>query len=153
MSMFASGGDQPRESPKRGPMRENNLSIVAHGTRVVGELVTEGVVKVEGIIEGSIRARQQVVVAKGGKVEGDIHTREAVIGGAVSGGIYADERVEVQRGSVVNGDITTQRIMVQEGAEVNGQVRMGVPDRAASEAARVKRMDARTTPGATAISR
>lgn len=157
MAMFSSGGDQPRESSKRGPVGDNNLSIVAHGTRIVGELTTEGVVKVEGIVEGSLRAHQQVLVAKGGKVEGDIYTREAVIGGSVTGEIHADERVEVQRGSVVNGDITTQRMVVQEGAEVNGQVRMGRPggdaDRAsASEEGKVRRMDART-PGATVISR
>jgi cytoskeletal protein CcmA (bactofilin family) len=93
--------------------------------RVVGELITEGVVKVEGTVEGTIRARREVLVAKGGHVDGDIHTREAVIGGQVSGSILAEERVEVQQGSTVTGDISTKKLVIQEGGEVNGQLRMG----------------------------
>lgn len=108
-------------------MRDNNLSVVAPGMRIVGELTTDGVVKVEGKIEGNIRARQQILVAKGGIVEGDLHTREAIVGGKVVGSIFAQERVEVQRGSAVNGDITAQRILVQEGGEVNGHLRIGRP--------------------------
>ena len=122
------------ESPAaRSGGRDNQLSIIAPGMRVVGELQTDGVVKVEGVVEGSIRAKQQVLVAKEGTVEGDIHTKEAVVGGKVIGAIFADQRVEVQNTSMIEGDITTQRIVVHEGGEVNGHVRMANP-RAAEQA-------------------
>jgi cytoskeletal protein CcmA (bactofilin family) len=101
--------------------------------RVEGELLTDGVVKIEGTVVGSVRAEQQVLVAKGGVVEGDIYTREAILGGEVRGSILAHERVEVQASSVVHGDITTQRIVVHEGGEVNGHVRMGDPRTMAAE--------------------
>ncbi len=107
--------------------KEPGLSVVATGMRIDGRLDTNGVVKVEGMVSGSIRAEQQVLVAKGGIVEGDILTREAVIGGEVRGAIYADERVEVQASSQVNGDITTKRILLQEGGEVNGNLKMEDP--------------------------
>jgi cytoskeletal protein CcmA (bactofilin family) len=123
MSVFASG-DRGAESPKHGG-REAGLSIIAHGMRVVGELVTEGVLKIEGTVEGTVRTHRDVLVAKGGKVEGDIHAGEAVIGGAVHGSVYAETRVEVQQGAVVVGDISTKKLVVQEGGDVNGQIRMG----------------------------
>jgi len=124
MSVFASG--ERGDSAKHGG-REAGLSIIAQGMRVVGELVTEGVLKIEGDVEGTVRTTREVLVAKGGKVEGDIHAAEAVIGGEVNGSIFADTRVEVQQGAVVVGDISTKKLMVQEGGEVNGQVRMGEP--------------------------
>lgn len=127
MAIFSSGGDSAHDPRERGPVRDNNLSIIAPGMRIAGDLTTDGVVKIEGTVKGSIRARQQILVAKGGTVEGDLYSREAIIGGKVLGGIYADERVEVQPGSTVNGDITAQRIVVQEGGEVNGHVRVGRP--------------------------
>ncbi len=96
--------------------------------RVVGELITDGVVKVEGTVEGTIRAEREVLIAKGGLVEGDIHTHEAVVGGKVVGSIFARERIEVQQGSVVQGDIATKRLTVQEGGEVNGSIKMGDAD-------------------------
>lgn len=129
MAMFSSSGDPDRKQaePRGGGAREASLSIIAAGMRVVGELITNGVVKVEGAIEGSVRAERQVLIAKGGVVEGDVHTREAIVGGRVTGSIFAEERVEVQPKSVVHGDIMTQKLIVHEGGEVNGSVQMGDP--------------------------
>ena len=130
MSIFSSTNEAKPQPPKRtaaSPHREPGLSVIAPGMRVEGELVTDGVVKIEGTVVGTVRAEQQVLVAKGGLVEGDIHTREAVLGGEVRGAILAHERVEVQATSVVHGDIGTQRIVVHEGGEVNGHVKMGDP--------------------------
>ena len=104
---------------------EVGLSIIGMGMRVVGDIMAEGVVKVEGVVAGTVRAGRQVLVAKGGEVEGDIITREAIVGGEVRGSIQADERVEIQATSVVHGDITTKRLLVQEGGELNGVLRMG----------------------------
>lgn len=135
MAIFSSEEDAKSPPPKRPAGAQPGLSVIAPGMRVEGELITDGVVKIEGTVVGTVRADQQVLVAKGGMVEGDIHTREAVVGGEVRGAILAHERVEVQATSVVQGDIATQRIVIHEGGEVNGHVRMGDP-RIAAEADR-----------------
>ncbi|MGH7658703.1 MAG: bactofilin family protein [Gemmatimonadales bacterium] len=101
-----------------------DLSIIGQGMHVTGDLETAGVLKIEGRITGTIRASDQVLVAQGAVVEGDIITREAVIGGEVHGSITARERVEVQASSLVTGDITTARIAIHEGGKVNGEMRM-----------------------------
>ena len=109
---------------------EVGLSIIGMGMRVVGDIMAEGVVKVEGVVAGTVRAGRQVLVAKGGEVEGDIITREAIVGGEVRGSIQAEERVEIQATSDVHGDITTRRLLLQEGGELNGVLRMGEATRA-----------------------
>ena|SRR5258708_1366594 len=101
------------------------LSIVAVGMTVRGDVESNGTVKVEGTVEGHVQAKNQVLVAKGGVVDGDIDAREAVVGGQANGAIRALERVEIQSGATVNGDITTRRISVAEGGSLNGLVRMG----------------------------
>lgn len=100
------------------------LSIIGSGMRVVGDISAEGVVKIEGTVVGTVQAGRQVLVAKGGLVEGDVVTREAIIGGEVRGSIQASERVELQTTSLVHGDIATRRLLVQEGGEINGVLRM-----------------------------
>jgi cytoskeletal protein CcmA (bactofilin family) len=142
MAALKSGGDRSHDARHHG--HENALSIVAPGMKVVGELVTDGVVKVEGVVEGSIRADHEVLVAKDGLVQGDIETRQAVIGGRVVGSILAHERVEVQPDSVVQGDIMTRRLVVHEGGEVNGHVRMGDAELKASEGAVLRVAEAAT---------
>ena len=127
MAVFSS--DKP-ETGKRSSRGEPALTIIATGTRIVGEVQSNGVVKVEGEVVGTVRAERQVLLAKGGTIEGDLITREAVLGGTINGGVTAEERVEVQTGCVVNGDIATDRLVVHEGGEVNGHVKMGAPARA-----------------------
>ena len=113
------------DSQSRAHGREAALSIVAGDLTVVGELRTDGVVKIDGVVEGNVRAGRQVLVSKGGVVKGDVHTKEAIVGGRVEGSIQAGERVEIQASAAVHGDIVTKVILVHEGGEVNGGVRMG----------------------------
>ncbi|MGQ0712634.1 MAG: bactofilin family protein [Gemmatimonadaceae bacterium] len=103
---------------------EVTLSIIAAGMRVVGDIETEGVIKIEGRIEGSVRAGRQVLIGRQGEVKGDITTREAVIGGKVQGTVSATERLEVQATSTIVGDINTKSIAVAEGGRINGTVRI-----------------------------
>jgi cytoskeletal protein CcmA (bactofilin family) len=103
---------------------EAALTIVAPGTRIVGEIEATGVLKIEGVVVGTVRAERQVLVARGGSVEGDVFTAEAVVGGSIKGGVTGSERVEIQSGAVVHGDVSTKQLIVQEGGEVNGLVKM-----------------------------
>jgi cytoskeletal protein CcmA (bactofilin family) len=118
MAVFAERGPSGGESG-------TGLSIIGAGMKVVGDLTAEGVVKIEGTVVGTVRAGRQVLVAKGGVVEGDVFTKEAIIGGEVRGSIQAEDRVELQTGSVIHGDLASKRLLVHEGGEINGVVRMG----------------------------
>ena len=100
------------------------LSIIAAGMTVSGDIDSNGVVKVEGRVEGSIRAARQVLVGRQGTVRGDIETREAIIGGTVEGTITGNERVEIQATAQVSGDVVTRTIVIAEGGKINGSVRM-----------------------------
>ena len=127
-----------REDPKgnsRADLRraDGGLSIIASGTVITGDVRTEGTVKVEGEILGNVQAGQQVLLARGSRVRGDVQTREAVIGGLVEGSIRAGERVEIQATAIVQGDITTQRIVIAEGGQVNGGLEMKKPSAAGPE--------------------
>lgn len=123
----------PDRSTARG---DAALTIIAPSTRVVGEIHSSGVVKVEGLVNGTVKAERQVLIAKEGTIEGDVSSGEVVVGGRVEGGVHATDRVEVQTGAVVHGDVTTRRLVVQEGGEVNGVIKM------ASEAKGQSRPDA-----------
>jgi cytoskeletal protein CcmA (bactofilin family) len=102
------------------------FSIIASDMTVIGDLETEGVVRVEGRVRGTVRVGAQVLVAVGAVIEGDLHTQEAVVAGQVSGNIVARERVELQATATVAGDIHTPRIAIVEGAKVSGEVKMDV---------------------------
>jgi cytoskeletal protein CcmA (bactofilin family) len=111
--------DQPAQ-PSSGA-----ISIIAPGTKVNGDVETDGTLRVEGTVEGMIRAAKAVVVGKDGVVIGDIMTQDAVIGGRVTGTVVAESRLELQATCIIDGEIRARRVKLDEGGKVNGQVAMG----------------------------
>lgn len=105
---------------------ESSMSIIGPGMRIVGDLLTEGTVRVEGIIEGTVRAGKAIVIGKDGEVLGDVHTQDAVIGGRVRGTVVAESRLELQATAQIEGQITAraQHLVLEEGCRFNGQVQM-----------------------------
>ena len=113
------------------PGREGVISIIGPGMRVVGDCETEGTLRIEGSVEGTVRAGKAVVVGKDGVVNGDIATQDAVVGGRVNGSIIAESRLELQATCVIEGQVQARRIKLDEGGKVNGTMQVG--DVSASE--------------------
>lgn len=123
---------------------ESAMSVVAQGMRVVGDIECAGVLKIEGIVEGSVRGARQLLLGRQGVVKGDLHAREIVLGGRVDGTVIAEEKIEIQGTAVVSGDVHTKSIVVLEGGRINGAVRMD--DQTAAAAAALGNRKAATAP-------
>jgi len=113
---------------------ESVISIIGPGMTVVGDCQTEGTVRVEGVVEGSISAGKAVVIGKQGKVIGDIRTQDAVISGHVKGTLIAESRLELQATCHIDGEVHTRRMQLEEGAVLNGTVQMGDKKKASGAA-------------------
>jgi cytoskeletal protein CcmA (bactofilin family) len=125
MGIFSSSqGQNGGAAAPRRPSGQQSLSIVAADLVVTGDLQADGVIRIEGRVAGNVVSGIQILLSEGGVVEGDLRTREAVLGGEVHGNVIASERVEVQPTAAVHGDIITPRLLIQEGGRVNGGVRM-----------------------------
>lgn len=125
-----------RDRSGNGAPMDSVISIIGPGMKVVGDCETDGTIRIEGFVEGAVRAGKAVVVGKDGRVKGDITTQDAVISGTVHGTVAAESRLELQATARIDGEIRARRMQLEEGALLNGTVQMGVPGResAASEA-------------------
>ena len=130
MAIFGGKNDRgtTMDKGKTGPPRHNesSMSIIGPGMRIKGDLVTEGTVRIEGTIEGTIRAGKAVVIGKEGEVIGDVVTQDAVVGGRVRGTLTAESRLELQATAQIEGQISAraQHLVLEEGCRFNGQVQM-----------------------------
>jgi cytoskeletal protein CcmA (bactofilin family) len=93
--------------------------------KIVGNIETDGTVRIEGVVDGSIKAGKAVVIGKQGTVNGDIKTQDAVISGRVDGTLVAASRLELQSTCHIDGEVHTRRMQLEEGAVLNGNVHMG----------------------------
>jgi cytoskeletal protein CcmA (bactofilin family) len=101
------------------------ISIIGPGMRVVGDCETDGTLRIEGKVEGTVRAAKAIVVGKDGIVEGDVITQDAIVGGRVNGKVIAESRLELQATCSVEGEIRARRIKLDEGGQVSGSVHIG----------------------------
>ena len=101
------------------------ISIIGPGMKLVGDCETDGTIRIEGTVEGTVRAGKAVVVGKDGVVSGDIVTQDAVVSGTVVGTLVAESRLELQATCRIEGDVRARRMQLEEGAILNGTVHMG----------------------------
>ena len=117
MSLFKSRPDASAPSTSGA-----GYSVLDAQLTVRGDIETEGTLRVDGRLEGSIRRADVVVIGTGASVVGDISAREVIVGGTVEGNVTATTRVELQPSAVVTGDIDAGAIMIHEGGAVQGRL-------------------------------
>jgi cytoskeletal protein CcmA (bactofilin family) len=106
--------------------------------------------EIDGRVEGRIQLPgNQVTIGANGVIKAEIDAKAIVVVGKVDGNLCATERLEIQSTGVVNGDIRAPKLLIQEGAVVNGGIEMTHKDSAGAQKFGSK--DPKSTkPGATA---
>lgn len=117
MSLF-----KRRPDPNNLPVTGAGYSVLDAQLTVRGDIETDGTLRVDGRLDGSIRRADIVVIGNGATVVGDISAREVIVGGSVQGNVTATTRIELQPSAVVTGDIDAGAIMIQEGCVVQGRL-------------------------------
>lgn len=92
---------------------------------VKGDVTATEDLVVSGRIEGTIALKDHVLtVLDGGDVTASIVAKSVIVLGAISGDVEAIERVELREGCNLAGDLLAPRIVMAEGAILNGTVEM-----------------------------
>ncbi len=100
-------------------------NIIANGTSVVGDITSEGDFRIEGLVNGTIKAKGRIVVGESGRVEGEITCGDADICGTVTGKIEVLNHTVLKATARVSGDIITKKISIEPGAIFSGTCKMG----------------------------
>ena len=89
---------------------------------IQGDIATDGTVRVDGRIDGTLHRADTLIIGAGGAVIGNIEAREVVVGGELTGDLSVRGRVEIQKTATVRGDIRAAAVGLEEGGTVHGHV-------------------------------
>jgi len=98
-------------------------TVLGADSTVKGEMVVRGTVRIDGNLEGDIRA-DWVIVGETGRIRGNVKARAIVVGGRVDGNIEGSEIIELKDKAQVIGEICTLKLSISEGALFEGQSSM-----------------------------
>jgi cytoskeletal protein CcmA (bactofilin family) len=104
------------------PIPSTNFSVLDSHITVSGDLETDGALRIDGRLEGAIHRADLIVVGEGASIVGDVTAREVIVGGSVTGNIFASQRTELQSTGIVAGDIRSAAILIHEGGVVQGRL-------------------------------
>jgi len=101
------------------------MANIGKSITIKGDLSGDEDLVIEGTVEGKIELpNNQLTVGGNGEVKADVAAKSVVIVGKVSGNVTGTERVEIDAQGVLDGDVKAPRLIVQEGAVLNGSVDM-----------------------------
>jgi len=101
------------------------MANIGKSISIRGDLTGNEDMVIEGQVEGKVDLpNNQLTVGANGKVKAEIHAKGVVVVGHVEGNIFGLERIEIQATGRVEGDVTAPKLVVAEGAQLNGAIQM-----------------------------
>ena len=113
------------ESMKRTENNNSVVNIIGQGTSILGDINSNGDIRIDGTLKGSIKTEGKVVLGKEGVVEGDVVCQNADISGTIKAKITVSNLLSLKETAKLNGDIVTNKLSIEPGAEFTGSCSMG----------------------------
>lgn len=103
-------------------------TIIGEGTEFKGTLQSTGVVRIDGLLEGSIQHGGDLIIGPKGRLVANVKSRRLAVAGEVRGEVDVEGKLELLAGARVYGDIRCGHLVVHEGAMFHGQSYMSAAD-------------------------
>lgn len=100
------------------------INLLAKGTRITGDVLSDGDIRIDGELTGSLESKGRVVIGASGKIEGEIKCKSSEIAGAHNGKLFVNELLSLKASSHVSGDIVTGKLSIEPGAYFAGTCTM-----------------------------
>lgn len=111
---------------KRNGFDDGNITLLAKGVELKGEIRVDGTVRIDGRLEGDIYTRGQVIVGEDGVVKGTITAGVLISSGRIKATVTASERVQLLKTGLLMGEVHTPIFAMEDGAKFQGTSDMGV---------------------------
>ncbi len=99
-------------------------TVITQGVTVKGTIRGEGVVQVEGVVEGEFSMVGAVIVSDTGLVRGPVSADVVRVAGRVEGNVVAREHMRLEQTGTLIGDVATASLVVEDGGCLNGRSTM-----------------------------
>lgn len=99
-------------------------TVIAKDLTVTGTLRGDGVVQIEGRVEGEVSLKGYVIVSPTGVIKGPVEADVIRIAGSVEGNIIAHDHLRLEKTGSVLGDVTTDSFVIEDGGRLNGRTTM-----------------------------
>ncbi|MBR7023580.1 MAG: polymer-forming cytoskeletal protein [Bacteroidales bacterium] len=106
-------------------MESSARNLIGNGTVFKGDIESNGDIRIDGRLIGSVKSNGKISVGQTGIIEGDLTCKQAEISGVVKGNINTEELTALKSTSKVEVDLNTKQLLIEVGAQFTGKCVMG----------------------------
>lgn len=99
-------------------------NIIAHGTKIIGDIMSEGPFRIDGTIEGNVNTTGKVVVGKSGAIKGTLKGETVDFEGTFTGKMLLSGTLSIKATAHIEGEIQVGKLAVEPGANFNATCSM-----------------------------
>lgn len=99
-------------------------NIIAQGTKIVGDIASQGPFRIDGTIEGNVKTSGKVVVGKSGYIKGTLQGENADFEGKFSGKLILSGTLSLKASANIEGEVHISKLAVEPGATFNATCSM-----------------------------
>lgn len=114
------------KTDKKQTFNPQEINIINAGTSIVGDISSEGDLRIDGLVKGNITVKSKLVLGTSSKVDGNVKAINCDVQGTVNGNIVIEDLLSVKATAKIFGDINSQKLIIESGAEFNGHSKMGL---------------------------
>lgn len=122
MAMLGRDRRKGEEIPTPAEDRFLEVSAAMQGTLSFKDPIN---LRISGRFEGTLETLGNLIIGEKAQVEAQISGDSITVAGRVRGKIVAKQQLRLIAPARVTGDVTTPRLMIEDGAVLNGAVQMG----------------------------
>jgi cytoskeletal protein CcmA (bactofilin family) len=100
-------------------------AFIDQGSSFEGKLSFKDTVRIDGHFAGQISSENTLVVGETGVIEANVRSQTVIVSGTVAGDIVAGAKVIVHKSGRIDGNVETPSLIMEDGAVINGQLKMG----------------------------
>jgi cytoskeletal protein CcmA (bactofilin family) len=101
------------------------MANIGKSISIKGDVEGDEDTVIEGRVEGRVTLKNHhLTIGPNGDVQGEVSGRQVTVVGRVAGNVVASERIEVRESGQIQGDLIAPRLLVAEGALINGAITM-----------------------------
>ena len=104
---------------------DDNITLLAKGVVLKGEIHVDGTVRIDGRLDGEIQTKGHVIIGEDGLVQGMITAGTVVSSGRIKAKVTANERIQLLKTATLIGEVLTPILIMEEGAKLQGSTDMG----------------------------
>ena len=105
--------------------QNQTINIISEGTKIKGDIIANGDIRIDGELIGNISAKGRLVVGPTGKIGGQIVCNNIEVSGIIKGKVTASELLNMKASSQIEGDIIAGKLSVEPGSVFSGTCTMG----------------------------